>query len=292
MNTTTQQGRIPVAGGEVWFVKADGDPSAPPLIALHGGPGFTHDYLESLLKLAPGRTVVLYDQLGSGRSDRPEDPQLWVLDRFVEELEAVRAWFGFERVHLLGHSWGGSLAASYVQRFPDRVAGLYLASPLIKTSRWLADCGTRLRELDEPWQEVIELREAEGQLEAPDYQAATFAFYQEHFCRVVPWPDSLVRSFRDMSEDVYGAMWGPTEFSCTGNLREFDAEDLGAFAGPILLSCGRFDEVSKSYMTELASSWPDARLHVYPESSHSAPLEETEAFLEVTRDFLAAADTA
>jgi proline iminopeptidase len=290
MTATTREGRIQVPGGEIWYVMAPGDPARLPLIGLHGGPGFTHDYLEGLLGLAPERTVVLYDQLGSGRSARPSDTSLWTLERFVQELETLRDTLGFARMHLLGHSWGGSLAASYAIRFPNRLSGLFLASPLIRTARWLEACKARLDELDPPWQEVIALREAEGNLDAPDYQAATFAFYRRHFCRIVPWPAPLVRSFKGMNTEVYGTMWGPTEFSCTGNLQDFDAEDLGSFSGPIQVSCGHFDEAPEEHLRELASRWPNAALHVFPDSSHSAPLEEPTAFLGVARRFFAYAD--
>lgn len=290
MPSTTREGRVRVPGGEIWFIMAEGEPGSCPMIGLHGGPGFTHDYLEGLLELAPERTVVLYDQLGSGRSAVPSDTSLWTLDRFVEELDMLRAALGFERMHLLGHSWGGSLAASYAIRFPQRLAGLFLASPLICTARWLEACGALVKGLGQPWLEVIERREADGNLDIPDYQAATFAFYQRHFCRIVPWPDALVRSFKGMNAEVYRTMWGPTEFSCTGNLRDFNAESLGAFSGPIQLSCGRFDEVSEAYMQELASRWANAKLHVFTGSSHSAPLEEPAAFLETARSFFAEAD--
>lgn len=186
MSTGTREGRIAVPGGEVWYVLAEGDPASTPLVGLHGGPGFTHDYLEVLLQLAPERTVVLYDQLGSGRSAGPDDASLWTRERYVQELEAVRAGLGFERIHLLGHSWGGSLAASYAIVHPERVAGLFLASPLIRTERWIEACNARVAKLDAPWPEVIRQREAEENLDAPDYHAATFAFLQRHFCRIVP----------------------------------------------------------------------------------------------------------
>ena len=291
MKPSTREGRVRVPGGEIWYVMAEGECAKHPLIGLHGGPGFTHDYLECLLELAPERTVVLYDQLGSGNSAGPTETSLWTRERFVEELEALREALGFKCVHLLGHSWGGALAVSYAIAFPQRVAGLFLASPLMRTSRWIDDCTARLKDLDAPWPEVIERREAEGNLDVPDYQAATFAFYQRHFCRIVPWPDALVRSFTGMNADVYRTMWGPTEFSCNGNLRDFDAEDLGNFAGPIQFTCGRFDEVSEAYMQELASRWAQARLHVFTESSHSAPLEEPVAFLEIAKIFFTEADS-
>jgi proline iminopeptidase len=291
MKPIMREGTVRVPGGEIWYVMAEGELGKRPVIGLHGGPGFTHDYLENLLELAPERTVVLYDQLGSGRSARPSDPSLWTVDRFAEELETLREALGFDRMHLLGHSWGGALAASYAIRLPQRVAALFLASPLIRTSQWLEYCNARLRELDDPWLEVIERREAEGNFDAPDYQAATFAFYQRHFCRIVPWPDALLRSFKGMNADVYGTMWGPTEFSCKGNLRDFNAENLALFAGPIQLTCGRFDEASEAYLHELASRWANAKLHVFAESSHSAPLEETVAFLRTARRFFDEADS-
>jgi len=106
------EGFVAVPGGRVWYrsVGADGIP----LLCLHGGPGFPHDYLEELEGLAPGRRVVFYDQLGCGRSDRPDDPSLWTVDRFVEELAVVRESLGLERLHLFGSSWGGMLAIQYV----------------------------------------------------------------------------------------------------------------------------------------------------------------------------------
>lgn len=88
-----------------------------------------------------------------------------------------------------------------------------------------------------------------------------------------------------MNADVYGTMWGPTEFSCAGNLSDLNLEDLGDFRGPILLTCGAHDEVDEGYLRELAARWPDTRIHVFPESSHSVPLEEPDALLSVARQF-------
>jgi proline-specific peptidase len=91
-----------------------------PLLCLHGGPGFTHYYLEPLEALADRRQVVFYDQLGCGNSDRPDDESLWTVDRFVEELAQVRAALGLDDLHLFGSSWGGMLAMQYtLDRKPD-----------------------------------------------------------------------------------------------------------------------------------------------------------------------------
>ena len=81
-----EEGYIDVPGGKVWYRAVGDDAEATPLLCLHGGPGFTHYYLEPLEALADRRRVILYDQLGCGRSDRQGDLSLWNVDRFVEEL--------------------------------------------------------------------------------------------------------------------------------------------------------------------------------------------------------------
>ena len=105
-----EEGYIDVPGGKVWYRavgdNAEANPSTP-LLCLHGGPGFTHYYLEPLEALADRRRVIFYDQLGCGRSDRPGDLSLWNVDRFVEELAQVRSALNLDRLHLFGSSWGG-----------------------------------------------------------------------------------------------------------------------------------------------------------------------------------------
>jgi proline-specific peptidase len=95
------EGYIGVPGGKVWYrvVAPDAETGATPLLCLHGGPGFTHYYLEPLEALAEHRPVIFYDQLGCGRSDRPDDVTLWTVDRFVAELAQVRAALGLDRLH-------------------------------------------------------------------------------------------------------------------------------------------------------------------------------------------------
>src|SRR5215470_16812143 len=98
------EGYIAVEGGRVWYRIVGGERTGVPLLTLHGGPGYPHDYLEPLEKLADSRPVIFYDQLGCGKSDRPADRALWTAGRFVEELAVVRAALGLDRVHLFGNS--------------------------------------------------------------------------------------------------------------------------------------------------------------------------------------------
>jgi len=94
-----------------------------PLLALHGGPGGCRLPLEALAPLAEqGRQVVFFDQLGSGESSRPDDPSLWRVETFVEQVQSVRDALGLDEIHLFGSSWGGMLALEYAFTQPEGLA--------------------------------------------------------------------------------------------------------------------------------------------------------------------------
>lgn len=139
-----------------------------PLLVLHGGPGFPHDYLEDLARLADGgRVVVFYDQLGCGRSDHPDDPSLWVMDTFVEEVSVVREALGLDRIHLLGHSWGGWLALDFALGRPAGLESLVLASTCASLPAFAAETRRLKESLPPDVQEVIDRHEAEGTTDDP-----------------------------------------------------------------------------------------------------------------------------
>ena len=112
------EGRVAVTGGEVWYRIVGAERDAIPLLTLHGGPGFTTTTSILWRRWPMSDPVVFYDQLGAGRSDQPDDPRLWRIERFVEELAQLRAALRLERVHLLGQSWGTMLATEYMLTQP------------------------------------------------------------------------------------------------------------------------------------------------------------------------------
>src|SRR5713226_4122930 len=171
-----REGYIPVVGDyRVWYriVGGGADHENIPLVALHGGPGVPHDYIENLVDLASdSRRVILYDQLGCGRSDQPNDPSLWRVERFVEELTILRRELSLDTVHLLGQSWGGMLAIEYALTQPDGLVSLILASSLSSTPMFIAEA-TRLRNALPPdVQATLERHEAAGTTDDPAYQKA------------------------------------------------------------------------------------------------------------------------
>ena len=104
----TSEGTVPFRRYRTWYQVVGKLPATSgrlPLLVLHGGPGFPHDYLEDLAGLADhGRTVVFYDQIGCGKSDHPDDAALWTMATFVEEVAAVGDALGLDHVHVLDHS--------------------------------------------------------------------------------------------------------------------------------------------------------------------------------------------
>ena len=138
MTKPMEEGYVSVPGGRVWY-KVVGISDEIPLLVLHGGPGFPHNYLNPLENLASERPVIFYDQLGCGKSDRPKDPNLWQTQRFVEELREVQHSLNLERVHILGHSWGSMLAVDYALTQPPSLESLVLASPCLSIPRFLED---------------------------------------------------------------------------------------------------------------------------------------------------------
>ena len=279
---------VEVPGGRVW-VNVVGSGRRPALLVLHGGPGAGHDYLESLGDLAADRPVVFYDQLGCGRSDKPDNPALWTVDRFVAEVEAVRRALDLRQFHLYGHSWGGWLAIEYLLRQPRGVTAAVLASTSSSAPEFVA--GTRyLRTLlPADVQSVLDYYEAKGDFTAPEYLDAVGVFYQNFFCRLDPYPEPLLRSAANVDgNQVYATMNGPNEFVMTGNLASWDrTSQLCRIRKPILLTRGRYDEFAPACTDTLERHLPVVERVEFPHSAHMAMWEDRESYMRTVGSFLA-----
>jgi L-proline amide hydrolase len=280
-------------GGRTWFRVAGEPASGVPLVTLHGGPGATHEYLLSLAALAErGRPVIHYDQLGNGRSTRLPDngPEFWTVELFLGELDAVLDAAGAtDAYHLLGHSWGGMLAAEHAIRQPAGLRSLVIADSPASIRTWMSEAERLRKELPADVQEALGRHEEAGTLEDPEYLDATRVYYERHVCRVVPFPPEVTASFSAIDADptVYHSMWGPTEFLCTGTLGAWDITDgLERITAPTLVVSGRFDEATPLVVAPFLDRVPNSRWEVFEESSHLPHVEETERYLHVVGDFL------
>jgi proline iminopeptidase len=280
------EGYIDVGAGRVWYESAGEGPRT--LLLLHGGPGAPSDYLTPLMVLAEdGYRVVRFDQLGSRRSDKPDDVALWQVPRFVDEVETVRQALGLGRMHLLGQSWGSFLALEYALHHQTHLRSLTLASGAASTAECVAGMNTLRNQLPAETLAMMARHEAAGETEHPDYKAAIDTLYRRHLCRIWPYPAVLQESMDHIAKPVYETMWGPNEFTCTGNLMTWDRTDrLGEIAVPTLITVGRYDEVIPSCAETMHRGIPGSELVLFEESSHSAHLEEPDRYLAVLRSFL------
>jgi proline-specific peptidase len=291
--TKEREGLLDVPGGRVWY-RIVGDGAGVPLLLLHGGPGAGHDYLEPLGVLGDERPVVFYDQLGCGKSEIPDDTSLWVAERFAREVQAVRDGLGLERVHLLGQSWGGWLAFEYLAGKPKGIVSLTLASTSASVQPFLDAIPGLLAGLPQDVQDTIARCEAAGTTNSPEYMAATFAFYQKHLCRMQPWPESMMRTGLNIQNTpVYHHMWGPSEFTLTGNLAGWDRSAvMNQIDVPTLITVGRYDEIVPAISEGMHRRIAGSELVIFENSAHSAHAEEAELYAQTLRDFLKRAEAA
>ena len=275
------------SGHKIWTNTVGKGPGLP-LIVVHGGPGAGHDYLEPLGELGVERSVVFYDQLGCGRSDVPDNPLLWTIERFADELHEVRDILGLESCHILGQSWGGWLALEYVLRKPVGLASVVFSSTSASIPEFSSECEKLLKELPEPDRAALKKYGDRGEFDHPEYLAAEETFYKRHLCRLQEWPPCLQRSVANLHHThVYEAINGPNEFTTIGNLRYWDrTADLHTISTPVMITCGRYDELGPACAETLHSGIEGALMQVFEESAHVAHLEETEKFLECVSNFL------
>jgi proline-specific peptidase len=288
------EGYVDVADGRVWF-RRSGPDEGMPLLLLHGGPGAASYYIEPLAeRMAAHRPTIVFDQLGCGRSDKPDDPSLWTFDRAVAELDTVRDALGLERCHLLGQSWGGWLAIEYMCRGTDGIEGLVLASTSASVRQFTDEAQRLIDALPEPARSTLQELGARGEYDAPAYLDAVQVFYRRHLCRLDPWPEAMQRSAAEIADNqVYLTMNGPTEFDVIGPLRDFDrVADLGAIRVPTLVTCGRHDEITPACSETIVDGIAGARLVVFEDSAHCAHLEEGERYAAVVEEFLGGVDAA
>jgi proline-specific peptidase len=287
-------GTVDVPGGSVWWER-NGNGSGVALLALHGGPGAAHYYLQPFIdRMAEHRPVIVYDQLGCGESEKPDDPSRWTVDRAVEELDTVREALGLEHCHLFGQSWGGWLSIEYLSRGRDGIQGLILASTSSSTKQFMSDAARLIDELPEPHRTLLKELGARGAYEDPDYLAAVDVFYHRHLCRLPVWPEAMQKTADELDgNQSYLTLNGPTEFDVIGPLRDWDrTADLGRISSPTLVTCGRYDEITPACAQTIADGVPDSRMVVFEESAHCAHLEEPDRYATVVEAFLSEVDRA
>jgi proline iminopeptidase len=286
-NPQPRQGFIDVPGGPVWY-RVTGTGPGIPLLVLHGGPGGRICGYSRLDALGNERPIVRYDQLGSGRSGRPDDPSLWTVERFVEELHVVRQQLGLGQMHLLGHSWGGALAAAYVlEKGTEGIASVVLSSPLLSTRLWIEDANYLRSLLPADVQKTLTEHEQAGTTDSDEYGAATAVFYERHVFGGAKIESPAECDGAPSGQFVYEYMWGPTEFHATGTLIDFDVTDrLHEIDVPVLFIAGQFDEARPERIAEFQKLIAGAKLTVILDAAHGTLSKKPDEYRTILENFL------
>ena len=281
-----REGFLELGEGNIWYSVYGEDSAGIPILAIHGGPGFL-SMPEVVSDLAVDRPVYFYDQLGCGRSDRASDPSRYSLDNYVEELAEVRERLGLDSVYLMGFSWGTALACAYaLKRGLTGIAGLILCGPYLSTARWDRDQRANIARMPEAERKAIEDGEETGDF-GEAYQNAMMAYYARHICRLSPWPDCVQEAFPRLNPEVYNSMWGKSEFTISGTLRDLDlVPSLPRLSVPVLLVCGDNDEADPRTVKEYQMAFPSADMAVIPNASHLHHIERPELFKTIVGEFL------
>jgi proline-specific peptidase len=285
-----KEGFVDVTGGKVWY-HIVGDGPGTPLLVLHGGPGIPSYYLKPLAGLGQYRPVVFYDQLGCGHSPVPDDTTLWRMDRFVEAVGRLRRALGLKEIDIYGHSWGSMLAAEYLLTKPEGVRACIMAGPALSIPRWIHDADSLLTTLPDSVQQVIRRNEAAGTTDSPEYQTAMMDFYGRYLARKQPWSADIDSSFAQMNQAMYGYMEGPSEFTITGTIRNYDVTGrLSEIDVPTLFIVGQYDEAPPATAAYYRSLMPNAGLAVIPEAAHLAMQDDSAKYVETVEAFLERTD--
>lgn len=156
---------IPIEGGKYHVWTKSVGAGAIQMLTLHGGPGCTHEYMECFEDFLPQHGIQFhyYDQLGSHYSDQPEDPSLWTVERFCDEVEQVRAVLGLENFYLFGHSWGGMLGIEYALKYQQHLKGLVISNMTASIASYVESINKIRRELPPEDLRVLEKYEAKGE---------------------------------------------------------------------------------------------------------------------------------
>lgn len=267
---------------KVWTKRVGNNPKIKVLL-LHGGPAMTHEYLEAFDSYLPaaGIEYYYYDQLGSAYSDQPDEPELWEIPRFVDEVEQVRKALKLDKdnFYLFGHSWGGVLAIEYALEHQEHLAGLVISNMMSSGpayNRYASE--VLMPAMDQQALAEIKNFEATGKTDDPRYMELLMSqHYEKHILRMpaAQWPDPVNRTLKHVNPKIYVPLQGPSELGVAGKLLNWDrSADLGKITVPTLVIGARYDTMDPKHMEWMSGAVKDGRFLYCENGSHLCMYDE------------------
>jgi proline iminopeptidase len=291
--------QTPKGAFRVWTKRVGNNPSIKVLL-LHGGPGATHEYFEAFDSYFPkaGIEYYYYDQLGSAYSDQPDEPTLWELPRFVDEVEQVRKALKLDKnnFYLYGQSWGGILALEYALKYQQNLKALVISNMVASIpayNRYAAD--VLMPAMDQKALAEVKQLEAKGRYDDPRYEALLMQhFYVDHILRMPAdqWPDPVLRAFAKINKKIYIPMQGPSEMGASGKLVNWDrTADLAKIIVPTLAIGARYDTMEPAQMERIAKGVKKGRYLYCPKGSHLALYDDQQVYMAGLTQFILDVDS-
>jgi len=282
-----------VNGAKLWIVSFG---QGEPLFFIAGGPGGTHYGLRSFDSLSTTNTLVYYDGFGRGKSDTAKNVTEYTLERDIEDLEGLRIAMGFDKINVLGHSYGGLVAQGYAIKYSNNVSHLIIANSFHSYLMWQANddnCNHEIKtNYPEVWKELMEVREkgaiSSDKIHQDIYGKVPYGFLYAYnadkFAKRTrkPYPNSF-------NSKLYYQMVGKDgDFIVGNNIGNFDfRKDLKNLDMPILIIAGRFDRVAvPKEMIKYKEYCPQAEFVMFEKSGHNPQVEEPEKEFKLIREFL------
>ena len=268
---------------KVWTKRFGNNPRIKVLL-LHGGPGGTHEYMESFESFFPQEDFEFYeyDQLGSYYSDQPHDSSLWTNERFVEEVEQARKALGMNKDNfiLFGSSWGGILAMDYALKYQENLKGLIISNMMSSCPDYDKYSEVLAKQMDPVVLDTVRAMEARGATSDPKYMDILMKnFYNEHLCRLPIWPDAVNRSFKHQNPEVYVLMQGHSEFGISGRLENWDVKSrLKEIKVPTLTVGATHDTMDPEHMKWMSTQVQRGRFLLCPNGSHLSMWDDQQHF--------------
>lgn len=270
--------------------------SGDPIFFLPGGPGNSHDYMQGNFgQYYKTNTVVFFDWLGRGKSDDAKDPSEYSVENDVGMIEKLRVLLKFEKIALVGHSYGTVPAQAYAIKYPDNVAKMILINGFHSGTMWQANCDSynhyTKTHFPEKWQKVDSLR-ALGYVSSDKELASVYGSFPTkyiYYHNTKLTQNTPKTEHRGWANDVYVAIIGRDgDFDVSGSMIHQDyRKELKNIKAKTLIVAGRYDGVSTpEFAVQYKTFMPQAQFEMFENSGHNPYLEESEKFYKIFNTFL------
>lgn len=261
-----EEGYIKTLYSEIYYKKlfTEKNKDDIPLLALHGGPGLTHDSLDTLAELALEFPIIFYDQTGSGKSNNYDKTKVsWDVNFFLNDLENVISYFNLKNIYLLGFSWGGTLALEYALSPDNAVRKLILASPFLSAEIWTKDSFELLEKLGPQWKELALNHIQEGTTNDMEYQKMMTLFNRNYLYRLPEWTESMKYTVAHMNPEISETLFGTNDFIINGILKSYDRfQEVKTIKVPLLMTCGQYDWARPDTLAQSIKGMSNGKLFI------------------------------